>query len=474
MKKCNQNDYANFLLEKDLKKLPNIPISQTSKDKILSNVLKTRHHKPRYLGNILEVLKPVTFAASLIIFLLFLNSNFGLMPQSAIDGFYINFESDVEAAEVFLNDELIGVTPFSEKVKGAGNITISKEGYIQWSGKFRGSTLDVAIDSFESPDKYSLYRGSNSIRIIAELTEVRKDTIYFETDVANATVKVNGQVQGVTPLSIKLTSIHNEIEITKENREKISFEIVYDGELRTVGEEIIELTNKGYQINFKTEPLYYPTQSSWLGENELAVLEIRDGQYRGKLLNIDLGKVEIINQDEFNQRDYLNLTKENLVFDQRIFQISDGEMDQYKREYFTSVDERLVNDQGIYIINAKNQTNYIENNPDAKLITIIKGNVYYQIDNTLYKHDLNSNKKEIILSKVEGEVKSLAKTNTGFAVVINNKLFILDNGSLKEHQYFKKVEHIAARENQLIVFNLEDYITIWTYDLEKESMLKIY
>ena len=44
MKKTEETDYNSFLLNRHLKALPTIPVSQSSKDLILSNVLRTKKY----------------------------------------------------------------------------------------------------------------------------------------------------------------------------------------------------------------------------------------------------------------------------------------------------------------------------------------------------------------------------------------------------------------------------------------------
>ena len=279
----------------DFESIPNVPVSQITKDRILNNVLKSknRQRKNRF-KNALEVFSPITVASAAIILLLLLTTTYSIGPNSYYDGFYLMIEG-VEGANIFLDEEQLGQIPLTDKIDKGGQLRITKYGYDDWVGYYDGKSLSSFLRTFHSPGKYQLYRGNNTVKIEVELKPMTNDTITFYTEAPGATVLVNGRYAGLTPTPITLSANYNLVEIIQPQKEKITLELLYDGNVRfreDVGIEL-EYTEKGYSLRLESKELYYPLRGSWLNEREYLVLEYNGSEYRGRKINIINGRVTV-------------------------------------------------------------------------------------------------------------------------------------------------------------------------------------
>lgn len=433
--KENNVDFDSFVLDKKIKSLPNVPVSQATKDRILTNVLQSKNKKNKnFFKNTLEILTPITLASAFIIMFLFLTTNYSIGPRSYYDGFYLRIAGNVEGAIVFLGDEQIGQIPMLEKVNRGGVLRISKEGYKDWVGNYSGDSLSSFIRTFNSSGQYQLYRGNNTVKIHVELEPINSNTITFYTELPGATILVNGRYAGLTPSPIRLSATHNIIEIIQPNKEKITLELLYDGRITFVREtdKTLEYTEKGYILRLQSQNLHYPINGKWLNEREYLVLDSDGTSFRGRLINLITNRVTIVSNEDII--DLLNQTE-------------------YKKEIQNS--------------------SLFNNNTDARLISIQEGLYFYQIDETLYSFNRKTEVITAIATNIMGEINHVEISQNGVHLTKDGKLYRYSNGvmiALAEN--LNSITHFSLLNNNILIFNLDKYVEIWY--LEKESIRKIY
>lgn len=431
--KKSKIDFDSFSLDRKIKSLPNVPASRATKERILRNVLGSGHRRGnKPFKNILEICSPISIASAMVIMLLFLSTTYGIVPKSSHDGFFLMIEGNVEGANVYLGNENLGKIPLTDKIIKSGDLTISKEGYEDWNGTFRGDTLNRFLSTFSSDGKYQLYQGNNTIKIVVELNPINNDTIYFQTEEPGAIVLVNGRYAGLTPSGIKLGANYNNIEIIQNRKEKVSLDLIYDGEIRFKDEphRVIEHSKRGYTLTIESEELYIPQRGIWKNEYEYLLLENNGVDYRGKLINRITGEVGIATEDDLK---LINLMTE-ADYKEHIAQITDG-----------------------------------------RLIRVDNEIIYYQLDQNLYCLDTSTNVTDLIAAGLEGEIGFIEVDSQAIYLTLDGKLYTLKNGMLeKQAENFHSIIHFAVKDDEIIIFDLDMYISIWQVNLEKESIRKIY
>ncbi|SHJ83604.1 hypothetical protein SAMN02745227_00804 [Anaerobranca californiensis DSM 14826] len=295
--------------------LPDIPVQPATKKRILNNVLSSTKKNYR-LYNYLQIIKPALFAASILLILLLPTVKYNLIPQNINDGFFLTIEANVEGAEVFYGNEKVDVVPTTQKIQtDKVDIRVVKEGFLEWVGTVKGKTVEEALNSFYSPGKYRLFKGHNSIKVLVELEEILKNTLYLESE-KRGKVIVNGQFLGETPLYIELQHNINNIEVIQPLREKVSFDVIYEektqGKLTVLGKQKLQLTEKGYTVYVESEGLFLPVKGIWLNENHYLLLESNEkGQQRIKDIDLSTGDIIVKELTEV-EKDVLELLKDNL------------------------------------------------------------------------------------------------------------------------------------------------------------------
>ncbi|SES99753.1 PEGA domain-containing protein [Anaerobranca gottschalkii] len=368
--------YLNFndLFEGGGLSLPDIPVQLETKKRILHNILSSTQKKNNRINNYLQLLKPALFAACILLILGFPIVNYNLIPQSINDGYYLTVEANVEGAEVYFGKEKIDVVPTTQKIQTDNvEIRVVKEGFLEWKGRIKGEVLEEALNSFFSTGKYRLFKGHNSIKLIVQLEEILKNTIYLQSQ-ERAKVILNGKFLGETPLYIELQPKINKIEVIQPLKEKVTFDIVYEGKpqdkLTVLGRQELQLTESGYTIYIQSEELYFPIKGMWLEEKEYLLLESNGKEQRIKSIDLRTRDISVKELTEIEERiieilkddkDYLEVIidlkdyplLEDLLVDLNILYLDEREnhfiifaLDDYVNIWLYSLEEEIL--QKIY------------------------------------------------------------------------------------------------------------------------------
>lgn len=431
--KKNKIDFDSSSLDRKIKSLPNVPASRATKERILKNVLGSGPRRGnRHFKNIFEICSPISMASAMIIMLLFFSTTYGIVPKSTYDGFFLMIEGNVEGANIYLGDENLGKIPLTDKINKSGELTITKEGFEDWTGTFKGGTLNRFLSTFSSNGKYQLYQGNNTIKIVVELNPINNDTIYFKTEEPGATILVNGRYAGLTPSGIKLGATHNNIEIIQNGKEKVSLDLIYDGEIRFKNEpeKVIEHKKSGYILNIESEELYIPKEGIWKNNDEYLLLENNGIDNRGKIINRNTGEVILATEEDLKLLNHVTKT-----------------------------------DYGELIYHQAN----------ARPIRMYNHTLYYQINEDLYALNTISNERNLIATGFVGEIGLIEENSETIYLTLDGNLYTLNNGILeKKVENFHYITYFTVIDDDIIVFDLDMYISIWQINLEKESIRKIY
>ena len=159
--------------------------------------------------------------------------------------FLIN--SNVNNADVYINNELKGVTPLSVNlVDGTYDIKISKKDYIDF----------FTVKSIKSGQEEDLF-----VTLISE----PHGNLYISSEPKNANIFIDGQYLGKTPSTITLRKSSYLASIEKEGYEdkKINIDII---------------NNKRKELIFKLEP---SLGTLFVGSDNLGASIYIDGKYKG-------------------------------------------------------------------------------------------------------------------------------------------------------------------------------------------------
>lgn len=467
MKESNNNFHGNFSLDRGFKSLPDIPVSQLTKDKILRNVLKSKKSRSYFSKNFFEMVKPLTFAAAMLIFLVVIQHNFSILPQSAIDGFYLTVEANVRGAEVYIENQRIGKTPVTQKVKNANEIKITMDGYIDWTAKLEGSSIDQVLENIQTSGKYRLFRSLNTLKLVAELDPIQRDTVFIQTETPGAVIRVNGQVVGTTPFSLKVTAMNNFIEVIQDNKEKVSFNLVYDGDLKYSGQQSFNFTNKGYQLDLPSQELYKP-KDSMISEGNLMVLEYNSVNYRIKVINLVNGDYDFKSINEF-----LVDEGDHFLFNNGLY--SKDFVDNWKGFLIDDTKTFIFDEDGIRLLKGDGTIKTIESNMDARLVQVEDKYVYYQIQNKIYSANIENGHKTLLFNlDSEGTVSQMVYDEKNAYLLIDGNIYNYDGEKTSKIINFGSITHFTLSGDSIFVFNYDRYINIWEFNLEKENMRKIY